>query len=637
MHRNFSTSPTGRPFRRDEAGASLTKVLLVVVVLAVVAAGIVFASQRGEDETATPSANQPGQDDSRPRGGTMVVAIGATTGSLNPATTSNGGVHTNAEAMFNGLLAFDSSNNVVPDLASSLPTTTDNPDGTQDVLFTLRPGMQWHNGTPIIADDVKFSFEEALIRGHSRTAASMGPALGVTGSGNTAATPADAITLPDGPTGLKVKFHFRYKYPPLTKQMNVTEAPIIPKNYFGSCAVTGGDGTLIDPTPTCAKNLAPVGSGPFKFASVKANAITLDRNPNYFKAGLPYLGKVVLQNTAAPSVAPSLQSARGTAGSVDVGAPAGNLLPPTASTFGGADYEITQVPRGTGGGNCITTLAFNLWAKGQPAPAVRADTGTYNHPIMKDIAVRKAVYQAFDRQSAFKNIDFGQGKVADSPFHSALAGAYAPQPTLPSFDVAQAREGLQAAGWIAGASPTDTRTSDGRAGLPPKGTPLAFDTIHFNTGSQAAYGVQLDNNLRQVGIDLDDRPLDSAATQTAMKDRNYDTTFVSYCAGDDPAIGARRQYHSTQISPVAFTNTSGIREPKASVGDGSMDDLWDRAVQATGAEATSLYGQIQTKAVDGLPMVWMTETANTRVTRKVCTGLNHQNTGLFMEAASCAL
>ncbi len=88
---------------------------------------------------------------------------------------------------------------------------------------------------------------------------------------------------------------------------------------------------------------------------------------------------------------------------------------------------------------------------------------------------------------------------------------------------------------------------------------------------------------------------------------------------------------------MAFTNTSGIREPKVTAGDGSMDDLWDRAVQATGPDATSLYGQIQTKAVSLLPMMWLAETANVRVTRSVCTGLNHQNTGLFMEAASCEL
>jgi len=120
-----------------------------------------------------------------------------------------------------------------------------------------------------------------------------------------------------------------------------------------------------------------------------------------------------------------------------------------------------------------------------------------------------------------------------------------------------------------------------------------------------------------------------------MAARDYDTTFVSYCHGFDPVIGVRRQYHSTQISATAFTNTSGFREPKVSANDGTMNDLWDRAVQSSGATYTMLYGQIQTKAVNLLPMVWMTETLNTRVNRTVCNGLNHQNTGLFAESAAC--
>ena len=38
------------------------------------------------------------------RGGTLVVAITSDPGSLNPAVTSNGGVHTASEMMFNGLV-----------------------------------------------------------------------------------------------------------------------------------------------------------------------------------------------------------------------------------------------------------------------------------------------------------------------------------------------------------------------------------------------------------------------------------------------------------------------------------------------------------------------------------------------------
>ena len=552
------------------------------------------------------------------RGGTLVVASGAPQPILNPATNSSGAIHPQAEPMFNGLLAFSSGNEVVPDLAAALPTVVNNADGTQDATFTLRSGMTWHNGTPIVADDVKFTFEEALLKGHARTAASMGPALA-------------GIDLPDGPSGLRVTFRFRYPYSPLLPQMNVTEAPIIPKNVYQQCADAG---TLNATTATCPQNASPVGSGPFMFGERSASQIVLNRNPDYFKAGLPYLDKLVLVQATPAQVQTGLQARRGSSGSIDIGSPPGNTL----GSFKSADYDTAQVPRGSGGSNCITTLAFNLWQKGQSPSAVLSDPGTYNHPILKNLAVRKAVYQAFDRQAAFTNIDFGQGRLADSPLHSKLAGAYTPQPGLPTFDAAAARQGLQSAGWVtpSGGDATTTRVSDGRAGLPSQGTPLAFDVIHFDSGAQLQYGAQLKANLRQVGIDVEQRPATNSVTQGRMGSRDYDTTFVSYCHGDDPVIGVRRQYHSTQINTAGFTNQAGFRERKGAPGDGSMDDLWDRGVQSSGQQYAQIYGQVQTKAVEQLPMVWMTETLTSRVSRSVCSGFNNQNTGLFAETASCS-
>ncbi|MDQ1422342.1 MAG: peptide/nickel transport system substrate-binding protein, partial [Acidimicrobiaceae bacterium] len=262
--------------------------------------------------------------------------------------------------------------------------------------------------------------------------------------------------------------------------------------------------------------------------------------------------------------------------------------------------------------------------------------------ILQDLAVRKAIYEAWDENSAFTNIDFSQGRKADSPLHSALA-AHVAQPGLPTFNVAQARADLEAAGWHDPSGGTDFTQTRVWTGAPRPavlgisgsalntGDPLNLDAIHFDTGTQATYGLQLQANLLQVGIHLTDRPQTNGATQTSMAGRDYDTTFVSYCDGDDPVVGVRRQYHSSQIAAVSFTNTAGVREPKASVGDGTMDDLWDRAVPDP-----SRYGPIQTKAVNLLPMIWMTETLNARVSRSVCQGINNQNTGLFMETAYCS-
>lgn len=591
--------------------------VLSAIVLAAVACG----------QSNTPTAS-PSSTPKPVRGGTLVVAVSSTSGVLNPATTSNGGIHPIAEPMFNGLYAFDTNNMIVPDLAASIPKITNNSDGSEDAVITLRSGMKWQNGSPITNDDVVFTFTESLLRYQSRTTSSMGPALGVTGAGNVAKIPPTAVTEPDGPGGKQVKFHFLFKYSPFIDQLNVTESPIIPKAVYAHCAVDGGDGTLGNQTaPFCAENLKPVGSGPFMFSSVSPTQLVLVRNTNYFKPGLPYLDSVVFQVTTTPQT--GLQAARSQSGSVDVATPPANTL----SSFTNNNYETTQVARGSGGGNCITTLSFNLWKKGETAAAINAKPtdAAYDHPILSSEAVRKAIFEAYDRPSAYTNIEFKQGKLATSPISSNLQLAYAAQ-SLPAYNPVQARTDLQNAGWIDpshGSDPTATRTSDGRTGLPAAGTPLAIDVIHFDTGTQVQYGQQMVANLKQVGIAVTDRPESNGQTQTDMGARNYDTTFVSYCDGDDPVIGVRRQYASSQISTTAFTNQAGVRSSQ-------MDALWDQAIRSSGSQYTSLYHQIQQLATSQLPYLWITETVNTRVSRSVCHGFNNQNTGLFMETAWCS-
>ena len=615
---------------RGSAGFTLVQVLVAVVAVAVLGgAGIILTSGSGDDDGQ--EAAQEGTVEI-PKGGTLVVAISATSGLLNPATTSNGGVHTNSEVMFNGLLGWGPKNEPVGELAEKWSIT----DNGATAEFTLRPGMTWHDGKPVTAEDVEFSFEGALLRYHSRTAASMGPALGVTGSGNAAAVPAEAIDLPDGPAGLKVRFNFKYPYAPLLRQLNVTEAPIIPKHVYQPCSVAamGAGATLGNQSGTlCEANNTPVGSGPFMYSSRDATKIEVVRNPRYFRAGQPYLDKVVyLAIAAGPAAVSALQAPRNQPGSVDVASIPGLEV---RSFKDNPAYTLVQTPRGTGGGNCITTLSFNLWPNGMTAEAIKAKpaNAAYEHPILKDLAVRKAMTMAFNRKTAFENIDFGQGRLADSPYHSNLAGTYRKQ-SLPAYDLAQAKTLLQGAGWIE-PGPGAVRVSDGRAGLPPAGTPLTIDNHHFDTGTQLDYGLQFKADMRQVGIEVTDVPRTSALQQTDLASRTYDTAWISYCDGDDPVIGVRRQYASSLITPVAFTNVSGYRNQMVSAGDGSMDDLWDRAARSAGDQYADLHAKIQEKALKDLPQFWAVETANLRAVRSVCAGFNDNNTGLFVESAYC--
>lgn len=199
------------------------------------------------------------------RGGTLVVALTADPGHLNPAITTSGATHAAAELLYNGLLGRDERGDPLPELAESW---TVEQDGAV-YRFRLRDGVTWHDGTPFTAADVKFTFEEVLLKFHARTKASM----------------SDALAGIDAPDDRTVVFRFKRPYAPLLLQLDATEAPIVARHvYQGS-----------DPLKSPA-NVSPVGTGPFRFVSYRKGAeIRLARNPAYFKPGLPYLDEIVMR------------------------------------------------------------------------------------------------------------------------------------------------------------------------------------------------------------------------------------------------------------------------------------------------------------------------------------------------------
>src|SRR5919199_6497415 len=123
-------------------------------------------TQTGQSQPSTPTTAAPA------RGGTLVVAIQSDPGSLNPAVTSNGGVHTASEMMFNGLVGLDKDGKPTPELAASW---TVEQNGAV-YRFTLRDAVKWHDGQAFTSDDVVFTFNNALLKYHSRTSASMNAA-----------------------------------------------------------------------------------------------------------------------------------------------------------------------------------------------------------------------------------------------------------------------------------------------------------------------------------------------------------------------------------------------------------------------------------------------------------------------------
>lgn len=598
---------------------------------------------------------------------------------VNPAVTSSGTSHPNVEYMFNGLLRWGENNTVQPDLAQSFTISPNQ----QTATFTLNPGMVWHNNTPILNSDVKFTFEKALFKYHSRTGPSMVPALGGTGGGTSGASvPAGAITLPAAGV---VQFNFVTPYPPLLSQMNVTEAPILPQNVYGPCDDTGTNNINTsacppnnpnndaDFPPDTTTNKKPVGSGPFRFKrrdTVGGNAAGLTfikrslaggtdvgATP-YHRAGLP-----LADNLLQVPVAPGQTFAALNAGTINVGTPENNhilpIVPPnqtSADITPANGFTLADVPRGTGGGNCITTFAFHLWAYGTTTNTIGAlpPDSPYTHDLFGDQtlvnegalgtmtrgkAVRRAISMGIDRASLFNSLDFGKGRVPDSPYHSKLP-PYQAQSSFPNFDPTTAATMLDNAGWTVSGSPA-IRRSTGAAGMPPAGTPLAWqmrrvsgaqDNFYVGMKTQLAASPLFINVAAGTGNHAEVAADASTNTTGALVNgpRNYDMLSVSYCNGDDPVIGVRRQYHSDGIpasgAPSNFTNPAGVRET-------AMDALWNTAF---GANYTSKHQQIQAKSADEAYQIYFDETTTSRAWKAGnCSGFNNYNTGLYIETGSC--
>jgi len=474
------------------------------------------------------------------RGGTLIIGVGQNPGHMNPAISTGSEVHAVADSMFNGLVGLDDNANPYPDLAERWEVSED----ARTYTFHLHRGVRWHDGEPFTSADVAFTFERVLLVYHARTRGGLEGVL-------------DGIDTPDAHT---VTFRFREPYAPLLQRLNVTEAPILPRHVFESVAD-------IQAAP---ENLRPIGTGPYRFVEyVVDDRVVLERNPDYFKAGLPYLDRVVFR--VIPDEQTRLLALE--RGEVDFigGVPAGELERIDALD----DLTLHRVNSGSGGGFCVMTMAFNL-----------------QRDVFQDQRVRHAFAYAIDREQILERVLFGNGAVATGPISSQLTFAYTDDVTRYAFDPAEAERLLDEAGYPRGAD----------------GVRLSATFLHFPAFSR--YGEVLRQQLAQVGVDLQLVALDRAAFITRVfEQRDFDTNVISYCNNADPSIGVARVYVSSNIGNIPFSNAAAYVNPE-------VDRLFREADElADPTERAARYHAIQRILTADLPYLWLVETRFTAASR----------------------
>lgn len=302
---------------------------------------------------------------------TLVVAVGGDPGALNPAVTTSGGTHPVTDQIFNGLVGLDQQLNPVPELAERWTIEDDG----RTYRFSLRPGVRWHDGTPFTAADVKFTFEEALLKYHARTRAALERLV-------------DRIETPDD---LTVVIRLRRPYGPLLQRLDVVEASIIPRHQYAGHDLLSGEPTR-----------RPIGTGPFRFVRyAPGDRIELERNRDYFRDGLPLLDRIVFR--VLPNPATSVAALE--SGDVDfLSNVPGADIPRLRAR---ADIAVVPSTGASGGSLCQDVLIPN-----------------HARPPFNDLRVRRAVAHAIDRRFIVDRVYFGQGQPATGPISHLLAWAY---------------------------------------------------------------------------------------------------------------------------------------------------------------------------------------------------------------------
>ena len=485
---------------------------------------------------------------------TLVAALNGDPGAMNPAVTTSGSTHPVTDQIFNGLVGLDETLAPVPELAERWTIEDDG----RTYRFALRRGVQWHDGQPFTSADVKFTFEEALLKYHSRTRAALQGLL-------------ERVDTPDDYTAV---FRLRRAYSPLLQRLDVVEASIIPKHAYAGQDLLAGEATR-----------HPIGTGPFRFVSyAPADRVVLERNPTYFRAGLPGVDRLVFR--ILPNAATAIAALE--KGEVDyVGGVAGPEVERLRQTPG---IAVVSGTGGSGGSVCEDVLIPNL-----------------SRPPLGDLRVRRAIAMALDRQFIVDHVYFGQGRPATGPISHLLAWAYTPDVRQYPHDVAAAARLLDDAVVRAGGT----------------GERFAITFTHANTQQRLALAVR--EQLKAVGITVHLDTLDfNAAVDRVYVKKDFDLGMASYCNGADPDIGVRRVYVSSNIGPFPFSNGAGYRNPR-------IDELFDEASRFADRDARRVrYVEIQNILAEDVPYFWIIDSEGLRAYRTAFSGFRLW-TGAFVE------
>src|ERR1700726_5352693 len=494
----------------------------------------------------------------------------------------------------------------VPELATEVPTL-ENGDvkvsgNKMDVTWKLRHGVTWHDGVAFTSTDVKATFDFWWLKYRDKNPT---PLLSTSGWDQV-----DSVDTPDPYTAI-IHFHSVY-----AAYLTLGTGPygVLPEHLLRQVWAQTGDITHDKVTVnipggysgTDTLDKVMVGTGPFMFKEwVSGDPLTLVRNPHWWGGGgLPYLNAIKVKFDADANA--ELNDLR--SNTVDMALDLRPSLLPSLSR----QSDVTTV----------TIL---------DSAAEHIDINLHN-TFLKDVALRKAILMAIDRQRIVDTLLLGRTAVPPDAWMCIQTGAWCLDPNAKhtQYDQPAANKLLNDAGYKL----QDSGTCKGFR-TDPQGRCVQLHLITTTLPLREEQEVVIASDLAAIGIQVIKpfanvpalRMFASCTNGGVIYSHNFDlamyTSNYSYPA--EPDSLAYTAYHSSQI-PSDANNCVGQNTTFTS--DPQLDQALDQArLSVKLADRKDKYVIAQRRLADLVPEIPLYQAVTSRPTTRSWRDTRATNSG----------
>ncbi|MBZ9633595.1 ABC transporter substrate-binding protein [Clostridium sp. FP1] len=447
--------------------------------------------------------------------------------------------------IYEGLLGLDEKMELKPRLAESYKVS----DDKKTVTFKIRKGVKWHDGKPFTADDVKFTF--------------------------------DFVSNPkyNGPYTMfvnNIKGYDEFKAGKSkdlegVKKIDDNTVSITTKNIYGSSLMNFGYMMTIIPKHVWDKsnveavqkdtNLIrnPIGTGSFKLGKFTPDqGVELVANNDYW-GGKPNIDKYILKLVSSDTADAQLANKE-----VDIMG-VGDITKEEQEAYKNKGFKVEEIVN-----NAYQYMGLNL-----------------RKPQFSNKKVRQAFTYAMNRESIVKDVLNGHGEIANNPFPSNF-WAHPEGLNEYKYNPKKAMELLKESGW---------QYKEAEKKMYYNGKPFKF-TLRYKSGDDAKtkYALIVQQNFKDIGIEIELKPMEFAAMTTDVKSANFDAFLMGNGNFYDGDLSP--SYLSTLTPPNGY-NYTGFNNKK-------VDELLLKASKLmTKDERKPILNQAALELNNELPVIYV--------------------------------